>query len=104
MFKNLSTDERKLEYMQKSMQMGQWNIGLQKGVYKYDKKFDEKNTLLFELVVGEGDEPTDLAGNAGIGMEVNEEMGELRQDEEGSQNEFNMNEDEVDYYGDEADM
>jgi len=99
MFKNLTTDERRLEYMQKSMQMGQWSIGLQKGVYKYDKKFDEKNTLLFEMVVGDGGEAAENMGGAMGGAMGNDEN---RQDDEGGymQNEFNLEEGDVDYSDD----
>jgi hypothetical protein len=36
-FKNMSEDERKVEDMKKRLKMDEWNIGTQRGIFKYDQ-------------------------------------------------------------------
>jgi len=54
-FKNMLDDERKLEYTLKKMKMGRWNLGMQKGVFEYDKGiYDKEHTDIVNLLSGEG--------------------------------------------------
>jgi hypothetical protein len=36
-FKNMSEDERKVEDMKKRLKMDEWNVGTQRGIFKYDQ-------------------------------------------------------------------
>jgi hypothetical protein len=40
---NMEKDERKIEDMLKKFKMGRWNIGMQKGVFQYDKVTYERD-------------------------------------------------------------
>jgi hypothetical protein len=44
-FKNMTNDERKVENTLKIMKMGRWNVGMQKGVFQYDKGVYDKEHL-----------------------------------------------------------
>lgn len=48
---NLEKDERKTEDMLKQLKLGRWNVGIQKGVFTYDKQtYDrERNDILHRL-------------------------------------------------------
>ena len=39
----MEKDERKIEDMLKKFKMGRWNIGMQKGVFQYDKAVYERD-------------------------------------------------------------
>ena len=43
-FANMERDERKLEDQMKKLRIGRWNIGLQKGIFKYDASMYDKET------------------------------------------------------------
>ncbi len=44
-FENMDRDERRVEDMKKSMKLGRWNVGLQKGLVSYDKNtYDRERT------------------------------------------------------------
>ena len=43
-FENMERDERKLEDQMKKLRIGRWNIGLQKGIFKYDATMYDKET------------------------------------------------------------
>jgi len=54
-FKNMLDDERKVEYTLKKMKMGRWNLGMQKGVFEYDKGiYDKEHNDIVGLLTGEG--------------------------------------------------
>ena len=36
-FQNMEKDERQVEFQLKQFKLGRWNVGMQKGVYTYDK-------------------------------------------------------------------
>ena len=40
----MERDERKLEDQMKQLRIGRWNVGLQKGIFKYDKAMYDKET------------------------------------------------------------
>jgi hypothetical protein len=47
--RDLNPDERKVEDTKKKMKMGRWNVGLQKGLVKYDSnRYEEERKQLFE--------------------------------------------------------
>lgn len=55
-FKNMSNDERKLEYTLKQLKMGRWNIGMQKGVFQYDKGvYDKEHTEIVDMLTANGE-------------------------------------------------
>ena len=54
-FKDMLDDERKLEYTLKKMKMGRWNLGMQKGVFEYDKGiYDKEHNDIVNLLAREG--------------------------------------------------
>jgi len=54
-FKDMLDDERKLEYTLKKMKMGRWNLGMQKGVFEYDKGiYDKEHNDIVNLLSTEG--------------------------------------------------
>jgi len=54
-FKDMMDDERKLEYTLKKMKMGRWNLGMQKGVFEYDKGiYDKEHNDIVNLLTREG--------------------------------------------------
>lgn len=55
-FKNMSGDERKVENTLKILKMGRWNVGLQKGVFQYDKDiYDKERNSILDIVEGVND-------------------------------------------------
>jgi hypothetical protein len=50
-FKNMSNDERRVEDTLKVLKMGRWNLGLQKGVFQYDKEiYDKEHMDIIEVL------------------------------------------------------
>jgi hypothetical protein len=86
-FKNLSTEERKVETELKRMKMGRWNIGLQKGIFQYDKNiYDIERTNAKNKDGGDGD--------GGEILPISKNAEELDKDEEEQ-----ARQDELDEYG-----
>ena len=51
--RNLNTDERKVENMQKQLKLGRWNVGMRKGLVNYDKeRYDEERAEFIHKVMG----------------------------------------------------
>jgi hypothetical protein len=50
-FENIGRDGQKVEYMLKELKLGRWNVGIQKGVFMYDKNTydNERNANLYRL-------------------------------------------------------
>jgi hypothetical protein len=50
-FKEMTNEDRKLEYIFKKMKLGRWNLGMQKGVFQYDKKIydNERENIITSL-------------------------------------------------------
>jgi hypothetical protein len=63
---NMEDEERKVEDMLKRYRLGDWNIGAQKGIYKYDKEEYEKrgDDRLAELFAEIDDEEYDVIDNS----------------------------------------
>jgi len=108
--RNMQKDERKVEDLLKQLHQGRWNVGIQKGVFIYDKTtYDNEHTaaiLRFEqdLVLDDIGEP--LPGD----IDVDElERAQQAEDDEFYNNEANdiaqFGDDYMDgnYYGDEGD-
>jgi len=112
-FKNMLDDERKVEYTLKKMKMGRWNLGMQKGVFEYDKNvYDKERSDIVSLLI---DEKNEISGGSDdyviqpeektmdvIDLEMNEQKDN---DEEYEKEEWdiqNMGEDYMDgnYYND----
>jgi hypothetical protein len=91
-FENMDRDERRVEDIKKSMKLGRWNVGLQKGLVKYDKDtYDRERTdALIE----------DLVSRVDLGEMSDEQMerdvndlaleDEARAEEEGDQEAFGL--------------
>lgn len=64
-FKNMSNNEREVEKTLKMLKMGRWNVGMQKGVFEYDKNvYDNERMEIVDMLMGEG------AGMEGAGANV----------------------------------
>lgn len=108
--KNMQKDERKVEDLLKQLHQGRWNVGIQKGVFIYDKStYDNEHTaaiLRFEqdLLLDEAVEP--VQGDVGVDELENEQNAE---NEEFYDNEANdiahFGDDYMDgnYYGEDGD-
>jgi hypothetical protein len=50
-FEDIGRDGQKVEYMLKELKLGRWNVGIQKGVFMYDKNTydNERNATLYRL-------------------------------------------------------
>jgi len=44
-FKNMSEDERKVEDMKKRLKMDEWNVGTQRGIFKYDQSTSYREVM-----------------------------------------------------------
>lgn len=44
-FKNMSEDERKIEDMKKRFKMDEWNVGTQRGIFKYDQATSSREVM-----------------------------------------------------------
>lgn len=44
-FKNMSEDERKIEDMKKRLKMDEWNVGTQRGIFKYDQTTSSREVM-----------------------------------------------------------
>ena len=44
-FKNMSEDERKVEDMKKRLKMDEWNVGTQRGIFKYDRATSSREVM-----------------------------------------------------------
>ena len=44
-FKNMSEDERKIEDMKKRLKMDEWNVGTQRGIFKYDQATSSREVM-----------------------------------------------------------
>lgn len=56
-FKNMSNNEREVEKTLKMLKMGRWNVGMQKGVFEYDKNvYDNERMEIVDMLMGEGAE------------------------------------------------
>ena len=54
--KNMDDDERRVEDMQKSLKLGRWNVGLQKGLVEYSKdRYNEERKQLFDQLASKTD-------------------------------------------------
>jgi hypothetical protein len=50
-FKNMTNDERKVENTLKILKMGRWNVGMQKGVFQYDKEvYDKEHANIINIL------------------------------------------------------
>lgn len=58
-FKNMNNDERKVENTLKIMKMGRWNVGMQKGVFQYDKGVYDKEHLEIVNILDRNNELND---------------------------------------------
>jgi hypothetical protein len=109
-FKNMQKDERKVEDLLKQFHQGRWNVGIQKGIFQYDKQVydNERNAGLSRL-------EQDLVGDEMPEFEQNDvEVADLEQDQNAENEEFydreandigHFGDDYMDgnYYGDEGD-
>ena len=79
---NMEKDERKIEDMLKKFKMGRWNIGMQKGVFQYDKATYERDRdanlgrMYNDLEVNdfENAQPTDMDVNELTAFEEQENI------------------------------
>jgi len=54
-FKNMSDDARKVEYTMKMLKLGRWNLGMQKGVFEYDRAvYDKEHTDIVDMLSAAG--------------------------------------------------
>ena len=54
--KNMDDDERRVEDMHKSLKLGRWNVGLQKGLVDYSKeRYNEERKQLFDQLASKVD-------------------------------------------------
>jgi hypothetical protein len=54
-FKNMTDDARKVEYTMKMLKLGRWNLGMQKGVFEYDKAvYDKEHTDIVDMLNSNG--------------------------------------------------
>jgi hypothetical protein len=94
-FKNLSNDERKLEKVLKVLKMGRWNLGLQKGVFQYDKEiYDNEHNDIIQLLTNENGKNDNEHIIQPLQEEIQTTVEEMERDE--LQNQEN---DENDEYG-----
>jgi hypothetical protein len=106
----MQKDERKVEDLLKQFHQGRWNIGIQKGIFQYDKQVydNERNAGLSRL-------EQDLVGDEMPEFEQNDvEVADLEQEQNAENEEFydreandigHFGDDYMDgnYYGDEGD-
>jgi len=86
----MSKDERAIEDQFKKYKMGRWNVGMQKGLFRYDKQMFERERA--EMVEdGEGEDGEDEEG---------EEEEEEEEEEEYGIEQFGEDYMDGDYYGD----
>lgn len=100
-FKNITdNDELKLAKLYKKYKMGRWNIGEQKGVYKYDKAFYESERQDIDELLrkqrGEGDDENPRPKN-GIDVDELDESIRLEQEREEEQEMYGIGELDDDY-------
>jgi len=83
-FKNITdNDELKLAKLYKKYKMGRWNIGEQKGVYKYDKNFYESERQdIDELLRKQRDDDENPRPKDGIDIHDMEESEQLDREKE----------------------
>jgi hypothetical protein len=85
---NLSRDERRVEQMLRSHKIGRWNVGMQKGLYQYDKATYDSEVIQWQMdttmpnqnITGEDAEGENV-GN-GEDIEDLERMDRIRHSEE----------------------
>jgi hypothetical protein len=114
-FKNMSNDERKLEYTLKQLKMGRWNIGMQKGVFQYDKGvYDKEHKEIVDMLNESGAEQSALNDFVINFNEKNIDIMDLEKDAQNTINEEYDNEEygiqhlgenytDGNYYGEEED-
>ena len=99
----LSRDERRVEQALRSHKIGRWNVGMQKGLYQYDKGVYDKEIEQWH----QGQDPTGMPEPEG-GLEVDdlarEEQAQQSADYDGGDGWENLNEDYTDgvYYEEDA--
>jgi hypothetical protein len=108
--KNMQKDERKVEDLLKQLHQGRWNVGIQKGVFIYDKStYDNEHTaaiLRFEqdLALDENAEPVqDDIGVDELEREQNAENDELYDNEANDIAHFGDDYMDGNYYGEDGD-
>jgi hypothetical protein len=108
--KNMQKDERKVEDLLKQLHQGRWNVGIQKGVFIYDKStYDNEHTaaiLRFEqdLAFDEAAEPAqEDIGVDELEREQNAENDELYDNEANDIAHFGDDYMDGNYYGEDGD-
>jgi hypothetical protein len=73
----LSRDERRVEQALRNHKIGRWNVGMQKGLYQYDKNVYDQEIQQWH----QGPESTIVMGNIGAPPEEGQEVEDLAMDE-----------------------
>jgi len=70
---NMEKDERKIEDMLKKFKMGRWNVGMQKGVFQYDKEtYGRDREANLARMYNEVNEVNDVGGFGDMGEALND--------------------------------
>ena len=96
--RDMDQDERRVEDMKKILKLGRWNIGLRKGLVKYDKgRYKEERTDLLNQLANQGDAEEDVV--------IQRDVQEIEADEAEEVDDFyNQEANDIDgFMGDDAD-
>jgi hypothetical protein len=108
--KNMQKDERKVEDLLKQLHQGRWNIGIQKGIFAYDKsvydhdRIDAILRLEEDLVINDVAEPDQIEfGVDDLEQEQNAENDAFYDREAGDISHFGDDYMDGNYYGEDGD-
>ena len=115
-FENMERDERKLEDQMKKLRIGRWNIGLQKGIFKYDASMYDKETSNkgltdlyneiedFEIGLNPLNQPdTEMVDSDELDKHDNNVINEMYEEEQFNIDELNEDYGDGNYYSEDAD-
>ena len=115
-FENMERDERKLEDQMKKLRIGRWNIGLQKGIFKYDASMYDKETSNkgltdlyneiedFEIGLNPLNQPdTEMVDSDELDKHDNNVINEMYEEEQFNIDELNEDYGDGNYYPEDAD-
>ena len=91
-FRDMESDQRKAEVIMKDLKLGRWNIGLQSGLFKYDKnRYDEERSELYDKLTNKYDMDDEY-------MPIHQDIDQLEKEEQDKMNQ-DSNDEAMDIQG-----